>query len=50
MRTARDVWRFVEVLAGGALFGVARHRTGSSLTTMAPHVLGNLKVLVLLGT
>ncbi len=43
-----DVWRFVDVLCAGILLGVARDRTGSTVPGMAPHVLGNLKVLVVL--
>jgi membrane protease YdiL (CAAX protease family) len=43
-----DAWRFFDVLCSGALLGLARHRTGSSLAGMAPHVAGNLKVLVMI--
>jgi membrane protease YdiL (CAAX protease family) len=46
----QDAWRFLEVLASGVLFGLARHYSGSSLTTVLPHVLGNLKVLVMLAS
>jgi membrane protease YdiL (CAAX protease family) len=43
-----DAWRFADVLASSVLLGVARARTGSSLTMMLAHVLGNLKVLVVI--
>lgn len=43
-----DLWRFADVLSAGLLLGVARQRSGSTLVTMVPHVLGNLKVLVVL--
>jgi len=40
-----DGWRFLEVLVSGAFLGVCRLRTGSAVAGIAPHVLGNLKVL-----
>jgi membrane protease YdiL (CAAX protease family) len=43
-----DAWRFFEVAASGVALGLARHLTGSSLTGVAPHVLGNLAVLMFL--
>jgi hypothetical protein len=43
-----DAWRFADVLATSVLLGVARAHTGSSWTMMPAHVLGNMKVLVVL--
>jgi membrane protease YdiL (CAAX protease family) len=43
-----DLWRFADVFAGALLLGIGRARTGSSLTLMAAHVFGNLKVLAVL--
>ncbi len=44
----RDVFRFADVLAAGVLLALARQRSGSTITSMIPHVLGNLKVLVVI--
>lgn len=43
-----DAFRFADVFCSGLLLGVIRHRTGSTLPGMAPHLAGNLKVLVLI--
>lgn len=43
-----DAWRFFEVASGGVVLGLARHTTRSSLTGIAPHVMGNLAVLAFL--
>ena len=43
-----SVFRFVEVLASGLLLGVMAHRSGSCVTSMPSHVLGNWKVVATL--
>lgn len=43
-----DGFRFFDVFTSGLLLGLARRATGSSLTGMPAHVVGNLKVVVLL--
>lgn len=43
-----DGFRFFDVFTTGLLLGLARRATGSSLTGIPAHVLGNLKVVVML--